>query len=486
MTPAAPHGVRLVWAFLFLLTAALTEPAQGVRAAEPPAAKSPAPPDWAGIRKLLVGGDYPAAAAAADEIVVTVGDPKPRDPDFLPRMIARGQALLFRGFAERQVGDLAAAGKTVDAAFDTFRDRDFQRLIKLQARQGGAAFVPKILPLELAWLEVLHLKQTVLIEQLRVACAASETTHTEAQAGNDAPSEDDVRALCAEFAKLDRLFDEAREGLSERLAKSGGSLASSPYNQALAGGFQATLADGLVSLELARLPFEVDRPRTGGVAQPRNPDPAAVAGSQAAPHDQRRELLADAFARFAAANQILELAERAAAPKTGGLRPDQKAEWQRLRGELLGSEALGRLESGEFQRARSAVDEAVALVEAAIQSAKTSVGLLHPDLTGPLLLAADVCLAQAEAGLGADAARARADVVAADRLIDRAVRLMEKHPEAFGANHPLRRRQAAVAARLTRQQATLATALPRSDTADAAARRAIRAIERMHPSAASF
>lgn len=473
--------------FVFLLVAAATLAPLTIATAEPPAGKPPAAPDWAGIRKLLVGGDYPAAAAAADQVATAAGEPKPRDPDFLPRMIARGQALLLRGFAERQVGDLAAAEATVDAAFETFRDRDFQRLIKLQTRQGGAAIIPKMVPLELAWLELIHLKQTVLLEQLRQECSASATAQpTKAPASDDATCEDAVSARLAELARLERLCDEAREGLAERLNKAGGSLAGSPYNQALAGGFQATLADGLVSLELARLPFAVDRLRPGRVAQIQDSDPSAGEAAAGDGHDQRSEALAAAFASFAEANEILERAERAAAPKSGGLKPEQKTEWQRLRAELLGSEALGRLESGEFQRARAAGDEAVALVEAAVQSAKTPAGLLHPDLTGPLLLAADVCLAQAEAAVGTDAARARADVVAADRLIDRAVRLMQEHPEAFGENHSVHRRQAAVDARLKRQQTALATALPRSDAADAAARRALRGIERIHPSAASF
>lgn len=473
--------------FVLPLVAAAALASLTIAAAEPPAGKPPAAPDWAGIRKLLVGGDYRAAAAAADQIATAVGEPKARDPDFVPRMIARGQALLFRGFAERQVGDLAAAEATADAAFDTFRDRDFQRLIKLQARQGGAAIIPKMVPLELAWLEVIHLKQAVLLERLRQESSASMPVQsTDAAAEDDVTREDAVTSRLAELAKLDRLGDDAREGLLERLNKAGGTLAGSPYNQALAGGFQATLAEGLKNLELARLPFEVDLPRPGRVAQTEDSNPAAGQASPGDGHDQRGAALAAAFASFAEANEILERAERAAAPKSGGLKLEQKTEWQRLRAELLGSEALGRLESGEFQRARAAGDEAVALVEAVVQAAKTPAGLLHPDLTGPLLLAADVCLAQAEAEVGTDAARARADVVAADRLIDRAVRLMQERPEAFGENHPVRRRQAAVDARLKRQQTALATALPRSAAADAAARRAVRGIERLHPSAGSF
>lgn len=139
-----------------------------------PAADPVAPPpkpDWAGLESRMVAGDYAAAVTAADAIVELVR-PKPRAPDFLPRSIELTRALMRRGLANLRLGDLDAAEESFTEAYRIFKDKDFQRLVSLQARQATPAIAAKLLQLELDWLELLEIRTAMLAERLRHATLA--------------------------------------------------------------------------------------------------------------------------------------------------------------------------------------------------------------------------------------------------------------------------------------------------------------------------
>jgi tetratricopeptide (TPR) repeat protein len=477
VTMIASRSFHFAVAVLVLLAGGWLDHGPGW-AAEPPAAGSPDVAEWKEVRSLLLKGDYRGAAAAADQLLDR-SKPKSKDPDFIPATVAHVQALLARGFAERQLGDLDAAEASLDEAIKKFRDQDFQRLLKLSIRQGGATILPKIVPLELTWLELIQLRSSLLIDRLESG-EDGDAASPDAAAAREA-----IDGWLAELDRLAKLGADARIGLPERLAKAGGTLAGSPYNQALAAGFQATLTDGAVFLKLAHLPFFVER--SGRPRVRRSEDQTDSTALLPPTTEERTTLLTEASTQFAAASRILAAAEQVATPKSGGLKPDQRAEAQRLRADLLGYEAAARLAAGDTSRASVASEEALALTESALTLQKNPAGTQHPDLVAPLLLAADVAVAQADSAFAENnVTQARTAMVTADRILDRAAQLLASRLEAFPEAHPFRRREEEVRGRLRQLTARLAADLPRSDAADAAARRAIRSLEAMAPSSVSF
>lgn len=425
--------------------------------ADPPPAADVKKPDGAVLDALLVAGDYEQAAEVADDIAGTIR-PKRRDQDFLAGSIGLVRVLMRRGFAELRLGRLDEAAATLEEAYRTFKDRDVQRLLSVQANAANARAMAEIVQVDINWVELLDLRIAVVLERLRFANL--ELAHGPRDADRIAALRDQVGEWLDDLDVLSRNAREARETLAARLAQGGTGVAASPHARALAGRFRPALAAGIGSLELARLPF----------GDPRTAADEAAATTQATP---ARDRLADAFKQFAIAATALEEAIAAAAPKgVATLKPDQRIEAALLRESLLGPEAMAHLEAGEPAECRERLAE--------VMSLRREVGTLrklprpdeHPDLFGPLVITAETMIQEARQQLEAgDTARSRAASLEAGKLLARAEALL------VSKEHPLSKHLEHLRGSLAATRTAVEARIPGSEAADAAARKLRRAID---------
>jgi len=408
-----------------------------------------AKPDWTGLDARIVAGDYEQAVVAADEIAAAV-EPKRRDPDFLARSIEFVRALMRRGLAELRLGRLDAADATLQQAYRSFKDRDFQRLVSLEAKRANARVMSTLVQLELSWIELLNLRMSVILERLRLAGlgpaavgpAADDTANLRVQ----------VEEWLDDLKFLERTAKEAREAVAGRLEKGGATILASPYSRSLPGEFRPALVAGLTPLELSRLPL----------AEPVAAEPG---GSLAA--EPGNDRLRAAFEQFEAAAAALRQAIADAAPKgIAGLKPEPRIEAALMEAELLAAEGDALLEARRPEEGRQRLATAIERLEEAARLRKLPNPENHPDLFWPLLLSAQALLDETQIRLDAnDAPAARVTAIEAGKLLDRAAELPVAN------DHPLRSRLAALQARLSEERESVGAAIPGTDAADAAARR---------------
>jgi hypothetical protein len=421
--------------------------------------------DWPGLEALMIAGEYASAAEAAEAIATAVR-PKPRDPAYRPQSRDLIRSLMRLGVARLRLGELDAAEDALSDAFKVFKDKEFQRLVTLESRQGSAVVKTWLVELEVAWLELLSLRMTVIAERIR---AVNRT-----RAGRAAESPDEAARLAADvdrwldqLAVAKRLSAEARESFAERFGDGGPAVAGSPLARAVTGRFTAATIAGIIALERSRLPFETASP--AGRAAAAEAIDATEAGEAAS---QRSRLLAEAFDEFQEAAVAYEDAVAAATPKAGGLKPEARIELAILEIELLMNRAAAFSDSGDVDGARKDVNRALEVERELLGLRKAPRADAHPDLFGPLLAAADLAVVdgrrRADEG---DVEGARADLVRAEK--DLAVARALPVPE----SHPLRGLLVQVATRLESQQRTLQQSIPRSERAGMAARRLRRAID---------
>jgi len=435
-----------------------------VPAADPPAA--PVKADFATLDALLAKGDYAEAVTAADTIAATVR-PKPRADDFLDRSIELIKALMRRGVAELRLGRIAAAKASFTEAHRTFKDPDFRRLVVVATRQAGPRLPPAVVDLELTWLELLFLRETVVIETLKTE-ATRLTTEDAASPERDQEVRKRVEQCLDDLKGLRKAAVDARESFGERFTAASGLVPVSPYAWSLAGPFRETLLDGLAASEQSRLPVAV-LPADAGKSGKKGSEPAAAAAGAG---DGRTAMRAIAIERLEATAAALADVVAAVTPKAGGLRPEVRADLAALEAELLTARAQVRIEAGEPAAARKDLDKVLELHREIGLLRKNPNPDMHPDLAQPLLLAADVRILESRRLLGEGAAdMAKVEAEEAERKLERVTGLLE------APDHPLHARLAMLRQQLDGSLRSIKESIPRSDAIEAAARRMIRAIE---------
>jgi tetratricopeptide (TPR) repeat protein len=447
MPPAGVGGCLLV-AVILAATAA-------VDAVEPPKAETK--PDWAALEGLLLAGNYSEAAAMADGIVAAAKR-KSWAPDFLARTTDGIRALVWRGLAESRLGDLDAAEATFTDAQRTFRDRDYQRLLALAERQATAAEAGQLILLELTWIELLNAKAAVILDRMRYANLAR-VDDGDVSAEATSRLKDDVEGWLDDLELLKKTASKAGAELATRLDARGSTVTASPRARALVGRFWPALIAGTTALELGKLPFAALPSKAADA-----PDPPAATPAVPAETNTR---LADAMEQFQEAAAALDEAVTRSLPQgTVALKPDARIEAAVMEAELLVHRAFAEREDGDLRRAREDLDRVVELQREIAGLRKRPYQESHPDMFWPLLLMADIELAESRQLLAeGEAAKAREMDTAASKTLARAAAVSV--PE----SHPLRGFLAKLTARLEGQRASVDETIPRSDQADKAARR---------------
>jgi tetratricopeptide (TPR) repeat protein len=444
----------------FLATAVFVVGAGGPLAAPEPQATI----DWPGLEALMIAGDYASAAEAAEAIAKAVR-PKPRDPAYLAQSLDLIRSLMRLGVARLRLGELDPAEAAFGDAFKVFKDKEFQRLLTLEARQASPAVKTRLVQLEVTWLELLSLRMTVIAERIRAV--------NRSRAGSDAESPDEAVRLAADvdrwldqLAVAKRLSAEARDSFADRFGDGGPAVAASPLARAVTGRFTAATIDGIVALERSRLPFETASPSGSAAAK------AITAPESGEAPSHRSSLVAEALDDFQEAAVAYEEAVAAATPKAGGLKPEARIELAILEIELLMNRAAAFSDSGDVDGAQKDVNRVLEVERELLGLRKAPRAEAHPDLFGPLLAAADLAVVDGRRRVDeGDVEGARADLVRAEKHLALARSLPV--PD----SHPLRGLLVQVANRLEAQQRMLQQSIPRSERAGMAARRLRRAID---------
>ena len=433
-------------------------------AADPPAPEKK--PDWAALEKLLTSGSYQEAAVLAGEIAEMV-KPKRRAPDFLPRTIEHIRALMRRGLALLRQGDIDAADDAFAEATRDFKDREFQRLLALEARNATAAVTSQMVMLDVNGVELADFRSLAVLERMRATNLARRDQSLSTAALTSLPQ--DVARWLGELKVDKRAGANARESLAERIEKGGPTVVASPYARAVAGAFRPEMIAGIAARELADMPPEVlqaDAVRDWIGAGDEKPAEDSVPRVRA-------RLLEESLGHFQLAAAALDEAIRAASPTgAAGLKGDARIEAALLEAEIMVHRGAAMKQAADLAHARESVRRAIQLHREVGELRRSPSPDVHPDLAWPLLLDADATLADAQRLLAVgDHERSQATVREASNTLARAAALP------MPPNSPLRGYLADLQARLQRQRSALDDSLPRTEAADAAARRLQEAID---------
>ncbi len=459
---------------------------------KPPEEAGPKEIDWKGLRALFDAGKYGEAATAADAIVTAVR-PKRKAPDFLLKSVETIDALMRRGFAELQLGQLDAAEATFLEVNGIFKDRDLPPLRAKMERLGGPAAVDPLIGFDLRLLELHHLRSAVVLERLRRIAAVQPREGDAAQevsAGLVAEVQKSIEAIqgCLISAA------DARTKLSERFGQGSATIVSSPHKRALMSGFYPELIVGITAFELSHLAFGVPQ-----VMAPENAQKTEMAPTlRTLDGLGSSQLLEKALAHFEAASKVLDqVIKEAKEPKeakeakpkgVATARPDTRIEADVVLMEtnvLLTQLHLARcaavLRAGDLAAARKEVDEVLKLHKEMEKIRRVAKPEPHSDLFVPLLLTAEISAIEAE-GLARVGKAEEARVVAA-RAADELARATALP---LAADHPRRQGLSRIAMLLEQQRAQAEASVATSDSAEVAAGRLQRAIEATAPSASGF
>lgn len=464
--PTAPIVALVVAAGL---AAGVATPAAG----QPAAAKAP---DWTGLDRLLEAGDYDRASRVADDILA-LPEPKRSDADFLSRKLGSFRALSKRGLAELRLGRFDAAEETLGKASRVFKNQDVQKLLSLDERSRNQSAQAKLVPIQLAWIELLSLRAAVIIDRIRAANLARSALPAAAGADRDggephAVDRETVDRWIRDLQMLRSISAVERKSLADRFDQGGSAYTSSPLARSLVGRFRSAMLAGSAALEIGSLPFPIPGPPSASMpAADETPAPGSP------PVDGRQQWLAEAITRLEEASQSLDEAVVAASPTgAAGLRPAAKIEAALLKAELLANRAAARRRTGDMPGAREDAEAAIALRLEAGKLRKDVRPESHPDLAWPLVLAAEIAVEEIGRHVAAgEGEQARARAQEASTLLARAASLP------IPDDHPLRGALAGLSTRLESHQGDLERSLPRSEAADAASRRVRRAIDAMAP-----
>ena len=454
-----------------LLVSLVVSGARAFAADEKPPTEVAKKIDWAGLRTRLDAGQFAEAAAAANVILEQV-QTGPKAPDFFPRSVDRIDALMRRGFAEFQLGQIDAADATFAAVAQILKDRDFQKVIAALERSGGEGAVDPLIDLDLRVIELSNLQAAVAIERLRrVANACQEDKEASA---SSATRVEVIRRQLETLQGCLRAAADARTTLDDRFDKGSAAIVSSPHKRALMRSFHPELIAGITAYELSRLPFVVPPPETPRKPVKRRVDLDLFQFEGLG----RADLIERCHAHLDAAQVALDEAIEEALPK--GLSSgsaDRRIEANVLLLQVRLARCEVALRGGDTPRAAEELKAIFTIHDDMARVRKTTKPDAHPDLFLPLMFAAEVSAAEADA-LARTGKADEARVVAARAADELARATALPLPE----DHPRRRGLVRIAGILEQQAARAEASVATSDAADVAARRARRAIENTAPS----
>jgi len=407
------------------------------------------------VIRLLAEGDYRKAADEATKVEASAR-PTAKDPTFLPRSKLCMDMLVAQGIAELRIGNLDAAEDALKAAWKRLTDRDFQRTLGAAVRAAGASAAGATVPLELTGVELIDTSSDLVLARMRrIDPAAKEAAET-------------FDSLEKQLGKFADQSQAARKRLAEKFDKADESLQKSPQARVMAGEARPLKHAGLLAVERGRM--------------------AKGDGKDEAAAKEAKEKSAEAVKAFEKAVAAVEEAVAAAA---GGEKQDAKpaAEGTELspaareaaiaRAEVLEKLAEARRLAGDLKKARPEIDDAVA-------HRSSAQGRDHPDLVPALAVSARVELEEAAALKQAgDPIAASEKLQRAGETADRAAAIIAAKEPQFEPDGPLRTAVQSLLASIKRGREQIEGSLAAGDAVDAAAVRAVMAIARSRPRAAS-
>jgi len=459
------------------------------------------------IEELIVDGKYKQVVAETRQLEQVVR-PNGRSPKGGQQTAIMIDLLLLRMFAEREMGMLSDAEKSLADAQRYFKSKDFQRALAASVpRSSDPEQVGKaVLPFSLLYFSLIDEEAMLLLERMRsdnhgltvakpprvsTKAGTAETDAAETDAAETDAAETDAAAWAKRFELIDnitKLAQHARNTSMARLPDGEESPESrSPYTRVMLGGFRPHLLTGKRFLEAGKLPFTLSSDTTAPAAES---EPAAetkndatsaapviaetpAARAEAADRQFRRAIeyleqaVADADAACDAALAAFKRDEDAA--ETAEYLAARK---QAARIRCAAKEALAEavLRHGDPERARQILGPAIADLRAAEKPN-------HPALAEPLIVDAEISLAEMRQSIAAK------NVTAAERQSRTAVEALREAKEllaveesGFAKEAPIHELVAQTLAQAESQSKVAAQLVASKDAADAAARRALRAI----------
>jgi len=484
------------------------------------------------LMNLFRDGKYTQALSEARRIEKLV-KPTKKNPAPGPGTKVYIDLLIYRGTIERRMGNLDAADKTLTEAFKQLSDPGFQQFLAWQAPAAEEQRNAHFLALDLSYLQLIDNGTEVLLERIRNVNQAREVRAGQqqppAQAGAIGAAAADAEAAELEergkivgwFRRVDDLIRQSQAARANLRGKIGndasakdGSPAGSPQARMMLSLARPYRYVGMRYLEASQLPWtlsfdtdaspdEEETPRqrkrdAEDLSDEPTDETPAVRRRQAA--SQRMRALAylersEAFGEAAMAPVLAGISRKVAAPPAGtspqptltpGAQPgaaiggqpvapieltNAEKEAARIRAEILVPKARLALLSDTLDKARSAIDQAIAGLR---QSEVPD----HPELARPLIVSAEIAFAESRRSFAAnDVVKAHDKAGFAVEALHESQRLLTSAESEFDPDAPLHRvlaQQLAVAesfANASSQAAADTTA------ADAAARRALAALK---------
>lgn len=466
-----------VWFALFFASLSTVVVGQAPPAPSKPKEATAPKVDWAGLRTLLDAGEYSKARDAAGVILEAVKTDR-KAPDFLPKSVDAIDALMRRGFAEFQLGQLDDADASFVAADEVFKGREFQKQLTAWEKKADPKGMDPIINLELRHIEIQHLRSAVVLERMRRAHAfpaAGDADQTKAA--------ENVRVWAEAIRGLVQASLSDRQDLNELFEKGGPGVIGSPHKQVLMTNFHQDLIAGIEAFELSFLPFTLPPTAPSSPPVPAKPPVPAASKPKAEPPPpqvmldiaglDRNQLLAKSLAHFDAAAKAFDKAIEKALPKGTATAPtDKRLEAEVLRVQLLLARCAVLIRNRDVAKARKEIDEILKVHKDLASLRKLAKPDTHPDLILPLVLATELALVESqeqfEAGL-IDEARLLAAKASQER--ERAAALP------LAADHPRRQDLTRLADALQEHLAKLEASITTTDAAEVAARRIRRAVE---------
>lgn len=432
------------------------------------------------LEGLIIDGKYKQVVAETRQLEKTLLDGRAPKGGHQTAVVL--DLLGFRMFAEREMGLLADAEKSLGDAQRLFKSKDFQR-----ALPGFPA-----VPVALMYFSLIDEEALLLLERMRSENHGLALAQAAAAAAGGAKTtaSPDPEAWEERFERLDKLVKHAADtraaarlpGLDEAAE------ARSPYARAMLGQFRPHLLIGKRYLEAAKLPFTLPAERLGESAaaagatdEPGKPAAGTAAATEspaarasAAARQLRRaveyleEAVADADTACTAALGAFGGDDEERAGSAAYLSATKEAARIRCTAREALAEAL--LKSGDPDRARQTLAPAIVDLRKAEKPR-------HPALAEPLILDAEISLAEMQRSIAAkNTAAADRQSRAAVEALREAKTLLAVPESGFDPAAPIHQLLDRTLAQAEAKQKQTQESVAQREAADAAARRALKAI----------
>lgn len=434
------------------------------------------------LEELLRDGKYSQALTELNRLDQVVR-PKGRQPKGPPQTALAIHMLMDRTFVQREMGRLADAEQSLTEARRLFKSKDFQRAMAA----GG-----RVEYWSLLYYSLIDEEALILFDHMETARHEGAVAAAKQPSGAARPlSPEESAAWIERFEQLDKVVQRAQQvrgTLAMGAAKADGPGGRSAYARAMLSPYRPRLLIGGRYLEASRLPFtlpsdavlETATPAAAADDEEADPKPKVAA----LPTETPAERKAAAARQLRRAIEYLELAVEDAdtvckaaitdIPSEGeedakSLQSARKeAAWIRARAREALAEAL--LHDGDPARARQTIEPAIAELRAIERPG-------HPALARPLVVDAEISLAEMQASIAAkDVAAAERQSRAALDALREARTLLEAAETGIDPAAPIRGYVAMTVTQAEAQAKAASTMVASRDAADAAARRALRAI----------